>query len=633
MYFKFLLIFLLFTGSMFSQNIEYSTLALEASLTKNANSVVLQEKIEIDVSNPEKVITRQKKAICVLNSKGNNKVNSYEFYDDDKKIKNINLYIYDALGNEIHHIKQREFNDVSAADGFSLYNDDRVLYYDYTPNSYPYTAVFEVETISKSSAFLPKWVPILGYASSSKSSEYLLTFDPLNKPIYKTSNLEGYTISIEETPTQLIAKAKNLPAIAYEEHAPDFIKEAPLISFALKTFKLKGVEASADSWSEFGAWMKKELLEGTNKLPEQTIKEVQALTATCTSNEEKARKIYKYLQDKVRYISIQIGIGGWKPMLASDVDALSYGDCKALTNYTKALLDAVGVPSYYTILYSDSTERDISKDFVAMQGNHAILGVPDNGDIIWLECTSQDLPFGFVPQSNSNRDVLIITEDGGKIVKTTSYDENDSKQETIAEVTVTSSGDILAKIEKTSTGLQYEMVYKLDRLDTEALKKTYKNWWSYINGLKIDQSKIVNDKPSVTFIEKLVLSASSYATPVANDLILNLNFFNRSTYIPPRINKRNNKIEIDLGYTDLDTYTIKVPQGYQVETLPENTFVTSPFGSYKVEYSLVDDEITYKRIQIAKKGVFSASLYEEFRAYQKKIAKLDKTKILLKNQN
>ncbi len=55
------------------------------------------------------------------------------------------------------------------------------------------------------------------------------------------------------------------------------------------------------------------------------------------------------MQDKTRYISVQIGIGGWKPMLADDVNKLGYGDCKGLTNYTKALLEAVDVPSYYTL--------------------------------------------------------------------------------------------------------------------------------------------------------------------------------------------------------------------------------------------------------------------------------------------
>lgn len=82
-------------------------------------------------------------------------------------------------------------------------------------------------------------------------------------------------------------------------------------------------------------------------------------------------------------------------MLAKDVDRLGYGDCKALTNYTRALPQVVGVPSYYTIIYGDRQRRDLHQDFVSMQGNHAILAVPVKDQIYWLECTSQVHPFGF----------------------------------------------------------------------------------------------------------------------------------------------------------------------------------------------------------------------------------------------
>ena len=81
-------------------------------------------------------------------------------------------------------------------------------------------------------------------------------------------------------------------------------------------------------------------------------------------------------------------------MLASDVDKLGYGDCKALTNYTKTLLDAVDVESYYTVVYGGKRIRNIDKEFSATEGNHVILCLPNEEDYIWLECTSQKTPFG-----------------------------------------------------------------------------------------------------------------------------------------------------------------------------------------------------------------------------------------------
>ena len=58
---------------------------------------------------------------------------------------------------------------------------------------------------------------------------------------------------------------------------------------------------------------------------------------------DKISALYKYMQDKVRYVSVQVGIGGWQPIEAETVDRLSCGDCKALANYMESLLDVAGI--------------------------------------------------------------------------------------------------------------------------------------------------------------------------------------------------------------------------------------------------------------------------------------------------
>ena len=100
---------------------------------------------------------------------------------------------------------------------------------------------------------------------------------------------------------------------------------------------------------------------------------------------EKAKIIYNYVQSKTRYVIIQLGIGSWKPMIVKDVDKLGYGDCKALTNYTRVLLENVGVSSFFTVIYGDSNKRDFDKDFVSIQGNHVILSIPYNNEYKFLK--------------------------------------------------------------------------------------------------------------------------------------------------------------------------------------------------------------------------------------------------------
>ena len=122
------------------------------------------------------------------------------------------------------------------------------------------------------------------------------------------------------------------------------------------------------------------------------------------------------MQDNTRYISVQYGIGGWEPENAMAVDQLGYGDCKALTNYTMALLKTQGIDSYYTVLYG-GVKRDMNPEFTMMQGNHAILNVPtEDSTDIWLECTSQTNPFNYLGDFTDDRYALRIGENGGEII-------------------------------------------------------------------------------------------------------------------------------------------------------------------------------------------------------------------------
>ena len=172
---------------------------------------------------------------------------------------------------------------------------------------------------------------------ATKKSTYKIKFDPNNKPRIKTENIEGFDISITEKSNEYIYIANNINAIVYEDLSIPFHEKAPKVYFSLNNFSLKGVSGNAKNWKEYGNWMQNRLLNNVSDLPESTIVEINNLVRNETTNEAKARIVYNYVQEKVRYISVQIGIGGWKPMLASNVDKLSYGDCKALTNYTKAL--------------------------------------------------------------------------------------------------------------------------------------------------------------------------------------------------------------------------------------------------------------------------------------------------------
>ncbi|MCT8338821.1 DUF3857 domain-containing protein [Flavobacteriaceae bacterium TK19130] len=625
-----LLVLILFSSSLFAQDSQYNTLLIPSKLKEKANSVTWEETYEVDVRKVEEMTYRYRTAVAVLNKLGANDVSTYTYYDDDTKIKNIEIWVYDAMGNEIEHYKERDFDDISAHDGISIYNDDRALYLDYTPTTYPYTLVFESETESNTTAFLPTWRPIWGYYTGTKSSTYTLRYDPANKPRYLSKNLSGFDISVIEEENRIVCSAKEIAPIVPEAYSLSHTEIVPHIAFQLDEFYLKGVKGNGRNWKELGSWMEAALLSDGKELPESTISHVKSLVANEATNIGKAKIVYNYLQNKVRYISIQVGIGGWKPMPAADVDRLGYGDCKALTFYTKTLLEAVGVPSYYTVLYAGDQERDLNPEFSGIMGNHVILGIPEGDEIIWLECTSQLNPFGFGGKFSDDRDVMVITPEGGTIVHTKKYSAEESYQHQNAEIEMTSEGGIQGVLTTNSGGLQYDDKFHLETYDKEELDASYKNRWGYINGLFLNSIHLENDKQNIQFKETIDFQAPNFASKVGDGFLLTLNVFNRSIDTPPRSRNRRYGFKTATAYQDIDSISITLPKTYRADALPEPVTIENVFGSYELKVEEGDNRnINVYRLLTLHKASYSKESYSEFRKFLRNISRYDNSKILV----
>ena len=411
---------LLITASSFSQNTSFSSLLIPKELKEDANAVIrLNEKI-IKVTSVNELVVKEKKIITVLNKLGNNYVDMYVRYDNDTKVTGLSAVIYDGLGKKIKKYSKNKFKDVSAVSGGTLYSDDRLKYLEYTPVSYPYTVVFESEYKTSSTGFIPSWFPIEGYYVSVQKSVYRFINQTNITYKKKAVNLTNYPINKVVALNSITYTLNNQKVIDYERYTLPARKFLPKLNISLNEFWLKGVYGTATNWKDFGKWMYNSLLEGRDILDESTKTKIKDLVKNTNDPIEKAKIVYQFMQNKTRYISVQVGIGGWEPIAANKVDAVGYGDCKGLTNYTKALLDVVGVKSFYTVVYADQ-KRDIDKDFTSMQGNHAILNIPNGNEDIWLECTNQTIPFGFLGDFTDDRDVLVITPEGGIIKRTPKY--------------------------------------------------------------------------------------------------------------------------------------------------------------------------------------------------------------------
>ena len=614
----------------FAQKIEFSSLLIPDELKENANAVIRDYTTEISLESVDKMIVKEKKAITILNKVGDRHVDLYTHYDNDTKITNLSVKVYNALGQEIKKFKKGKFIDASAVDGGSLYSDSRVKYVNYTPISYPYTVVFESEYKTTSTGFIRKWFPVKDYFVSVEKSKYILN-NPKAIPLRKKEvNFNNFEIEKIENPNGFEYVLKNQRAFRFENSAISYRNILPQLKVAANKFSLKGVYGEATNWAEFGRWMYEKLLKDRDVLPEATKIKIRTLVKGIDDPVEKAKIVYQFMQKKTRYISVQVGIGGWEPISANRVDAVGYGDCKGLTNYTKALLDVAGVKSYYTIVYADD-KIDIDKDFTSIEGNHVILNIPNKGKDIWLECTSQTTPFGFLGRFTEDRDVLVITPEKGIIKRTPAYKNENNLQTTTASILLDTNGNLKANLKRISKGKQYDDKYHYETFSKENLIKKYKsNDWNYNNDLEIISLNIENNKEKVVFIEDIEFAIKSYASVGQGEYLFRVNVFNRTNYVPKRYRKRKLPLKINAGYKDIDIFKIKIPKGYSLNFIPETKELTTKFGHYKIIFEKVNEStLVYKKEILIKSGNYTVEDYKLYRSFRRTVAKYENLRIAI----
>lgn len=628
-----LLGFLCVIGNLHGQETDLSFSGISPELLLNANAVLRDEQVTVEVGAVDKMTIHTRRVVTVLNKYGENHIGAYQFYDKERKVKKQRAVIYDAAGKEIKKYKQKDFKDQSAVGSGDLFTDSRLKFLDHTAQNYPYTVVYESEVSTGTTVFINSWNPVSGYFLSVQSSSY--DFKNPGRIGYRLEekNTDQFEIQKSATDQSLIYTVKDVPAYKRELLSPDLNNFVPYVRIALNDFSLLGVKGTATNWKEFGKWQHDHLLAGKNKLPAATVLKIEALTKDAKSDIEKAQIIYNFVQENTRYISVQLGIGGWEPMLPEDVDRLGYGDCKALTNYTKALLDSQNITSHYAVVFGGEERKDLDENFASMQGNHVILNIPQADEDVWLECTSQTTPFNYLGDFTDNRNVLLVKPEGGEIVKTKAYSVSENLRETFSKIKIDENGSFVAEVKRSSRGIPYGNIYHIIKETEDNQIRFYKNTWGHLQSLNFENISFTNNRQEGNFSEELNFSGQKITSKAGNRLLLPTNFFVSPTYNVPRITGRKFPFEIERGHTYKDSFEFHVPEGFVVESIPEEETIETMFGTYKVVVKTKEKDgintIEVFREYILFEGLWDAELYLDFREFMHRINSLNNQKAVL----
>ena len=607
---------------------KYNAALIADSLTKNANVVKRYDEIRVEIKEAGKAKLYEKHAYTILNEAGDRYAAYYSHYDKFDDINYIEGALYDATGKELKKVKKKDVEDLSGTEE-SLMTDTRYKAHNFYYRSYPYTVEYEEDDDLNGILDLPDWYPQGRNIMSVEYSKFVIV-TPKNLDIrYKQFNFSGQPVITEKDDKKTYTwEIKNIPVRTSESYQPSWREILPMVMIAPADFEIQGYKGNMSSWENFGMFINT-LLQGRDALPEAVKQKVHELTDNIKDPREKVKVLYSFLQQNTRYISIQLGIGGWQPFDANYVVTKRYGDCKALSNYMVALLKEAGIKANYVLIKAGDDEEDIVTDFPSNQFNHATVCVPLSKDTMWLECTSQTIAAGYISDFTGNRHAILIDEKGGHIVSTIKYRTEDNKQIRNISAVVDETGKLTASVKTHYTCLQQDKYHGMinhlskDKI-LEELKKNI-DLPDY-DLLQFNYNETKSEKPYID--EQLQLVANNYASVSGKRLFVMPNVLSKNRIKLTALEQRKYDIDYSSSFMDIDTINIQMPSGYNIEAMPKDVTINNKFGNYEIHFKIDDQKINCTRLYKRSEGRFPPSDYAELVKFYDDMYKADRSRIV-----
>jgi hypothetical protein len=610
----------------------YIASTIPDSLKEDANSVVRYSMEDDNFIGPGKAEEHFHTIVTILNEKGNDEAEKVLHYNRKYSLVNsFEMRVYGADGALIKKYHKSDMYDRLAGDNETMVTDDRLLAISHTIATYPTTVEYIYDLDVRSLMDLGSWA-YQGYEQSVQNAYYHISInsDAGFRYLNRNTNIKPQKTTADKLDSYSW-KVSNLKAFKHELGSKGW-RVLPVVYFAASDFEFYGVPGSISTWQNYGKWQQK-LNEDVCTLSPERVEEVKKMTADIKTDKERVKFLYEYMQKNVRYVSIQLGIGGWKPFPATFVDQKKYGDCKALSNYMSALLKAVNIPSCYAIINAGANMQPAEPSFPYDPFNHIILCVPLKSDTTWLECTSQTQTFGQLGSFTENRYALLVTEDGGKLVKTPKSRDVDNQFNSEVQITLDADGGAKAKVKILSTG-----DYRDDYLGLMYLKADEQKA-RMITMLNMKQPSVFTLKPSTDKD-----GVKEIDIDLEYDKFCDISAGGKQFYRPrvfdlwqstfPAEEKRKSDYYFEVPMLKTCVTTIDLPIGFEIDALPADQSLKFTYGTYDVKYvyDAAKNQVVSTTKFNLKNHVIPAAKYAEMQVYMDGIAKAQNKKLVIRRK-
>jgi transglutaminase-like putative cysteine protease len=442
---------------------------------------------------------------------------------------------------------------------------------------------------------------------------------------------------------------EDLPAVRVERRMPPLNGVAGALYVTL--LAPPGQRRSIETWSDIGAWYA-DLARGRRDPSPQLKQKVMELTADRPVLLAKMQALAAFVQDDIRYVAIELGIGGYQPHAAADVFSHEYGDCKDKATLLGAMLEQIGVKSYPVIINASRGVVTPATPPTPFGFNHAILAValpadledasieatyshPKLGKLLLFDPTNPVTPFGSLSGSLQGNYGLLVTPDGGELVQLPALPPSANGVTRTAALTLDKAGTLRGDVREVRQGdraAEQRFALRSAKADTDRIRPIERLLSTSLSSYEITKASVVNLPTSSRAFEwRYSLEASHYGKVVSDVLLIRPRVVGSESRADLETREpREHPFEFEAPERDSDVFEIALPPGYQLDSLPQPVDVDDDFATYHSKTELIGRTLRYTRSYQIDKLSVPADKTEELRALFRIIEADERNEAVLK---
>jgi len=614
---------------------------------EKTEAILMYSEINVTVVAVDKVRTQVREAYKILRPEGRDRGTVWVYLNSRRKVKGLHGWCIPAQGKDFE-VKDKDSLEMSPPmiAGIELVQDvkARVLH---IPAPEPGNIVgYEYEVEEEPFFLQDSW----GFQTSVPVRESHYTLQIPSGWEYKASWLNHAEVKPTDAgKNQWQWAITDIKELRHEPNMPPFNGVRGQMIVTLFPPGGRALNNFAD-WSEMGKWYTN-LVSTRLEASPQIRQHVAELTTGKTDILQKMQTLASFAQHDVRYVAIELGIGGWQPHPASEVFTKRYGDCKDKATLLRSMLHEIGVEAYHVAIY---TERGaITRETPANHGfNHVIdairipNGVSDDslvatlqhpklGKLLFFDPTDDVTPFGQIRGALQANYGLLVMPDGGELVELPQQPSAMNSIQRTAKLSLAPDGTLKGDVEETRLGdrARFERSHLLTvTKDTDQIKPVENLLSNSLSSFRITHATVLNlhkwDQP---FGWKYTFEAQNYAKNSGNLLLVRPRVMgNKGMSILETKEPRVFPIEFDGPARDTDVFEIAIPEGYVVDDLPPPVDAEYTFASYHAKTEVANRVIRYSRTFEQKELSVPVAKADELKKFYRLISSDERGTVVLK---